>query len=222
LVNSRIVMLADLDYFFAQCEELRNPVLKTKPVVVGVYSGRTEDSGAVSTANYIARHFGVNSGLPLHLARRKLQNVDAVFLPVDFNYYKQISNEIMFFLRSYSDVFEQVGIDEAYLDISSKVNGSFQAGGVLAERIKSEVKKKVGISFSVGLGPNKLIAKIASEIHKPDGLIVVEPQNVTSFLEPFSVLSIPGVGKKTKERMNNMGITVIGDLAKYDIQRLIE
>jgi len=102
------------------------------------------------------------------------------------------------------------------------VNGSFQAGGVLAERIKSEVKKKVGISFSVGLGPNKLIAKIASEIHKPDGLIVVEPQNVTSFLEPFSVLSIPGVGKKTKERMNNMGITVIGDLAKYDIQRLIE
>ncbi len=97
LVNSRIVLLADLDYFFAQCEELRNPELKTKPVVVGVYSGRTEDSGAVSTANYIARQFGVNSGLPLHLAKRKLQNVDAIFLPVDFNYYKQISDEIMFF-----------------------------------------------------------------------------------------------------------------------------
>ncbi len=222
MVNSRIVMLADLDYFFAQCEELRNPELKTKPVVVGVYSGRTEDSGAVSTANYIARQFGVNSGLPLHLARKKLQNVAAVFLPVDFNYYKQISDKIMFFLRSYSDVFEQVGIDEAYLDISAKVKGNFKAGGVLAERIKTEVKKKVGISFSVGIGPNKLIAKIASEINKPDGLTVVEPSNVTSFLEPFPVHRIPGVGKKTKERMNNMGITTVGDLAKYDIQRLCE
>ena len=222
MVKSRIVMLADLDYFFAQCEEHRNSELKTKAVVVGVYSGRTEDSGAVSTANYIARQFGVHSGLPLHIAQRKLQNVDTIFLPVDFNYYKQISDKIMFSLRSYSDIFEQVGIDEAYLDISVRVNGNFKSGYALAEKIKSEVKKKVGISFSVGLGPNKLIAKIASEINKPDGLTVVEPQNVTSFLEPLPVLSIPGVGKKTKEKMNNMGITVIGDLAKYDIQRLIE
>ena len=215
-------MLVDLDYFFAQCEELRNPNLKTKPVVVGVYSGRTEDSRAVSTANYVARRFGVNSGLPLHLAMKKLRNLDAVFLPVDFKYYKQISDEIMFFLRSYCDIFEQVGVDEAYLDISLKVKGNFKTGQVLAEKIRTEVKKKIGISFSVGLAPNKLVAKIASEVNKPDDLTVVEPGNVTSFLATFPVIRIPGVGKKTAEKMNIMSITTIGDLARYVVQRLVE
>ena len=105
----------DLDYFFAQCEELRNPYLKTKPVVVGVYSGRTDQSGAVSTANYIARKYGVHSGLALHLARKKLENSNAVFLPVDYQYYKKLSDDIMGRLRNYSAIFEQVGIDEAYL-----------------------------------------------------------------------------------------------------------
>ena len=215
-------MLADFDYFFAQCEELRNPKLKTQPVVVGVYSGRTKDSGVVSTANYIARQFDVNSGIPLYLAMKKLRNLDPVFLSVDFKYYKQISDEIMNSLRFYSDVFEQVGVDEAYLDISLKVKGNFKAGQVLAEKIKTAVKKKIGISFSVGLAPNKLVAKIASEINKPDGLTVVEPGNVTSFLATFPVLSIPSVGKKTAKKMNAMNITTIGDLARYNVQRLVE
>jgi DNA polymerase IV (DinB-like DNA polymerase) len=215
-------LLADLDYFFAQCEELRNPDLETKPVVVGVYSGRTEDSGAVSTANYVARKYGINSGIPLHLARKRLQNVDAVFLPVDYKYYKHISDEIMTKLRSYSDIFEQVGIDEAYLDVSKRVQGSFKAGAILAEKIKNEVKKKVGISFSVGIGPNKLIAKIAADNNKPDGLTIVKPSNVNSFLESLLVSRLPGIGKKTSQKMKVLGINTIRDLAKYDVQRLID
>lgn len=113
-------MLVDLDYFFAQCEELRNPALKDKPVVIGLYSGRTEDSGAVSTANYLARKYGVKSGIPLFLAKKRLEGTKAVFLPVDHEFYQQISDKIMHALRGYGDSFEQVGIDEAYLDVTQR------------------------------------------------------------------------------------------------------
>jgi DNA polymerase IV (DinB-like DNA polymerase) len=121
----RTILLVDLDYFFAQCEELRNPTLKSRPVVVCVYSGRSEDSGAVSTANYIARKYGVKSGIPIFLAKKKLQNADAVFLPVDHAFYEEISDRIMQILRGYADLFEQVGIDEAYLDVTKKTQGNF-------------------------------------------------------------------------------------------------
>lgn len=222
MVGSSIIFLIDLDYFYAQCEELRNPDLKTKPVVVGVYSGRTKDSGAVSTANYVARKYGVTSGISLHLANRKLQNVNAVFLPVDYKYYKYISDEVMNQLRSYSDVFEQVGIDEAYMDVSNKVCGSYKSAGILAKKIKYNVKEKLGISFSVGIGSNKLIAKIAADANKPDGLTIVEPKYVKNFLEPLAVSRLPGVGKKTSQKMSLLGIKTIGDLANYNIQRLID
>jgi DNA polymerase IV (DinB-like DNA polymerase) len=99
-------MLVDLDYFFAQIEELRNPALKGKPVVVGMYSGRTADSGAVSTSNYLARKYNVKSGLPLFLAKKRLEGTDTVFLPVDYDYYQQVSDKIMSILRRYSDVLE--------------------------------------------------------------------------------------------------------------------
>jgi nucleotidyltransferase/DNA polymerase involved in DNA repair len=111
-LQARIVMLIDLDYFYAQCEERRNPSLKSKPVVVCVYSGHTEDSGAVSTANYVARKYGVKSGIPISLAKQKLKDIDAVFLPVDKEFYREISDKIMEILRSHADRFEQVGIDD--------------------------------------------------------------------------------------------------------------
>lgn len=215
-------MLVDLDYFFAQCEELRNPSLKEKPVVVGVYSGRTQDSGAVSTSNYIARKYGVRSGLPLYLAKRKLENYDAVFLPVDYEYYKRISDEIMLHLKSYSDIFEQVGIDEAYLDVSLKTRGKFSEALILAKKIKNEIKKRLGITFSVGIGPNKLVAKISSDSNKPDGITLVKPERVKQFLAALLVSRLPGVGKKTSKRLNNLGINTIGDLSKYNIQKLID
>ncbi len=215
-------MLVDLDYFFAQCEELRNPALKDKPVVVGMYSGRTEDSGAVSTSNYLARKYGVKSGIPLFLAKKRLEGTDAVFLPVDYDYYQQISDKIMAILRGYGDAFEQVGIDEAYLDVTQKVQGNFNATQALIDKMKAQVKREVGNTFSVGVGPNKLIAKIASNMHKPDGITIVKTEEAQSFLSPLPVDSLLGVGKKTVQKMEAVGIKTIGDLAKYDVQRLVE
>lgn len=221
-MQSRVIMLVDLDYFFAQCEELRNPTLKDKPLVVGVYSGRTEDSGAVSTANYIARKFGVKSGLPLYLAKKRLEGTEAVFLPVDNEFYEQISNKIMQTLRGYADAFEQVGIDEAYLDVTQKVNGSFDAAKALAQKMKNEIKNKISITFSVGIGPNKLVAKIAADRQKPDGLTIVKPEDVKSFLSPLPVDHLIGVGRKTSAKMGELGIKTIDDLAKYDVQKLVD
>jgi DNA polymerase IV (DinB-like DNA polymerase) len=212
----------DLDYFFAQCEELRNPELKGKPVVIGMYSGRTAESGAVSTANYAARAFGVKSGMPLFQAKRKLEGCNAVFLPVDYDYYEQVSNKLMEIFRGYDDVFEQVGIDEAYLDVTEKVHGSFDEAKTLVLQMKGEVKREVGVSFSVGVAPNKLVAKVACDMQKPDGLTVVLPENVKTFLEPLPADRLLGVGKKTSVRMAELGVKTIGDLAEFDVQRLVE
>jgi DNA polymerase IV (DinB-like DNA polymerase) len=219
-MQTRVLMLVDFDYFFAQCEELRNPALKDKPVVVGVYSGRTEDSGAVSTANYVARKYKVKSGIPLYLAKRRLEGTEAVFLPVDYEFYEQISDKIMRALRSYADSFEQVGIDEAYLDVTQKTQGNFEAASDLAQKMKVAVKKQVGITVSVGVGPNKLVAKIASDVQKPDGLTMVKPEEVERFLSPLPVNRLVGVGRKFTVKMGELGIKTIGDLARYDVQRL--
>jgi len=221
-LQTRVIMLVDLDYFFAQCEETRNPSLKDKPVVVCVYSGRSEDSGAVSTANYIARKYGVKSGIPISLAKKKLKGKDAVFLPVDHMFYEEVSEKIMTILRNHADRFEQVGIDEAYLDVSQKVKGNFGEAKELAQKIKEEVKIQQKLTCSIGVGPNKLVAKIAADIQKPDGLTIVKPEQVESFLFPLPVSRLIGVGRKTKNKMQTLGIRTIGDLAKYDVQRLIE
>jgi DNA polymerase IV (DinB-like DNA polymerase) len=221
-LQPRIVMLIDFDYFFVQCEELRNPTLKGKPVVVGMYSGRTEESGAVSTANYVAREFGVKSGMPLFLAKRKLEGVDAVFLPVDYEYYEQVSDKLMRVFREYADVFEQVGIDEAYLDVTARVQGNFDEAKELALRMKTDVRSRFGVTFSVGVAPNKLVAKVAADVEKPDGLTVVHAENVRAFLRVLAVDRLPGVGRKTSKRMNELGIRTVGDLAEFSMQRLVE
>jgi DNA polymerase IV (DinB-like DNA polymerase) len=213
-------MLLDLDYFFAQCEELRSPDIRDKPVVVGVYSGRSEDSGAVSTANYIARHFGVRSGMPIFQAKRKLANANAVFLPVDYDYYESISGKVMQILRTHGDSFEQVGIDEAYVEVTKMVQGSYEVGRKLAQKIKDTVLNEQKLTCSIGVGPNKLLAKIAADIEKPNGLTVVKPENARMFLAPMSVNRIIGVGHKTSERMQALRIRTIDDLSKYDIQKL--
>jgi DNA polymerase IV (DinB-like DNA polymerase) len=217
----RIVLLVDLDYFFAQCEELRNPSIKDKPVVVCVYSGRTEESGAVSTANYVARAYGVKSGMPIFLAKKKLESTNAVFLPVDYVFYEEISGKVMNILKSFADRFEQVGIDEAYLDVSQRTSGSFEDGRKLAERVKSEVLRQQKLTCSIGVAPNKLVAKVSADTKKPDGLTVVTPEQVTVFLEPLPVSRLIGVGAKTRERMQALGISTIFDLSNYDMQRLI-
>jgi DNA polymerase IV (DinB-like DNA polymerase) len=215
-------MLVDLDYFFAQCEERRNPSLKGKPVVVCVYSGRSEDSGAVSTANYIARRYGVNSGIPIYLAKKKLKGTDAVFLPVDHGFYEEVSERIMSILRKHADRFEQVGIDEAYLDVNQKTKGDFDKATELAIIIKNQIKDQQKLTCSIGVGPNKLIAKVAADIRKPDGLTIVKPEQVEEFLSPLSARRLVGVGRKTEAKMQTLGIITIGSLAKYDVQELVE
>ena len=215
-------MLVDLDYFFAQCEERRNPSIKGKPVVVCVYSGRTEDSGAVSTANYVARKYGVKSGIPISLAKSKLKDVDAVFLPVDKPFYREVSDEIMEILRSYADSFEQVGIDEAYLDVTQRTKGNYREAEELAETIKGDVLTQQQLTCSVGVGPNKLVAKIAADVQKPDGLTLVRPGEVQSFLSSLPVRRLVGVGRKTEKRLETFGVRTVGQLARFDVQKLIE
>jgi DNA polymerase IV (DinB-like DNA polymerase) len=218
----RVIMLVDLDYFFAQCEEVRNPSLRNKPVVVCVYSGRSGESGVVSTANYEARKYSVKSGIPITVAKKRLANVDAVFLPVDHDYYDRVSEEVMNILRNHADVFEQAGVDEAYLDVSERVGRSFDKARELAEKIKEEVRRSKGLTCSIGIGPNKLVAKIAADSQKPDGLTVVKPEEVQGFLSPLPVNRLIGVGAKTQSRMESLGIKTIGDLAGFSVQRLVE
>ena len=213
-------MLVDFDYFFAQCEEGRNPLIRDKPVVVCVYSGRTEDSGAVSTANYVAREYGVKSGMPIFLAKKKLANVDAVFLPVDRDLYEEVSFNIMSVLKTYAYLFEQVGIDEAYLDVTERAHGSFEEARRLAEKMMDEVKSREKISISIGVGPNKLVAKIAADFKKPNGLTLVKPEQTQDFLAPLPVNRLLGVGKKTNEIMKSLGVKTIGDLVRFDVKKL--
>ncbi len=219
--RGRIVMHVDLDYFYAQCEELRRNDLKDKPVVVCVYSARGGDSGAVSTCNYKARAYGVKAGMPIVQAKRLLKDAqDAVFLPVDEQYYTSVSDTVMAILRANSDAFEQVSIDEAYMDVSIRCK-DFDGAVELASRLKDEIKATVGLTCSIGIGMNKLIAKMASDYRKPDGLTVVRPEDTQEFINPMSVGKLLWVGKKTEATLNSMGIYTVGDLAKVSIDRLI-
>lgn len=218
----RVVLHVDLDYFYAQCEERENPAIRGKPVVVCVYSGRTADSGAVSTANYVARRFGVKSGIPIVLAKRLLKDEDAVFLPVNHEFYEEVSDSIMNLLREHADSFEQVSIDEAFLDVTKRVNGNFEEAKKLAQKIKEEIMDKEKLTCSIGIGPNKLISKIAAGFRKPDGLTLVKPEDAASFLAPLPVGKLYGVGKKTETVMKKLGIETIGDLANYNPEKLVE
>jgi len=199
----RIVMLADLDYFYAQVEERRDPSLIGRPVVVCVYSGRTEESGVVATANYSARGYGVRSGIPIALAKKRLAGTDARFLPMEHERYKQVSERVMAILKRNADEFEQVGIDEAYLDVSGRV-ANFQEAERLARKIKDEVWGSESLTLSIGVGSNKVIAKIAADMNKPNGLTVVDDKDSKAFLSPLPVESLVGVGKKTADRMGNL------------------
>lgn len=215
---NRIIFHIDFDYFYAQCEEIRAPELKTKPVAVCVYSDRGGDSGAIATANYMARKFGVKSGMPIRFAKKRLEErPDTVFLPTDFDYYSDMSEKAMKIIEKYADVFEYVGKDEAYLDVSEKTEGSFEKAGHLAQQIKNTIREKVKLTSSIGISPNKLVSKIASDFKKPDGLTIVPPEKVEAFLDPLKIRDIPGIGKKTEEKFSEMKLETISDLKKLDV-----
>ncbi|MCH7877533.1 MAG: DNA polymerase IV, partial [Thaumarchaeota archaeon] len=217
-METRVVFHIDFDYFYAQCEEIRSPELRSKPVCVCVFSDRGVDSGAIATANYTARKYGVKSGIPIIFAKKRLEErKDAVFLPVDFDFYIEISEKAMEIIKDNADVFEYVGKDEAYLDVTKRVGGDFEKASHLAQQIKNSIRDKIKLSCSIGISPNKLISKIASDFKKPDGLTVVSPDKIDVFLEPLKIRAIPGIGKKTEKRFSEMDIETIHELRKLDI-----
>ena len=173
----RVIPHVDMDYFYAAIEERENPELRGKAVVVCMLSGRSELIGAVSTCNYIVREFGIRSGMPC--SRAKKLNPEAVFLPVRKEFYTLVSDRGMEILRSYADVrengdaFEQISIDEAFLEITEKTGGDFSLAFELGMQIKNEIKEKENLTCSVGIGPNKLISKMAFSVKKPDGITAV-------------------------------------------------
>ena len=209
---SRIIAHVDMDAFFAAVEERENPALRGKPVVVGADPKRGQGRGVVSTANYEARRYGIHSALPISQAYRLCPQ--AVFLAVDGILYGEVSRRVMAIMRRESEIFEQVSVDEAYLDISA-CGGYAEAEGV-ARRIKQAIKAEERLSATVGIGPNKLIAKIASGFQKPAGLTVVKPAQVQSFLDPLSIRAIPGIGPKTFEKLSAEGIQTVCDLRTLD------
>jgi DNA polymerase IV (DinB-like DNA polymerase) len=214
----RIIFHIDFDYFFAQCEEIRNQTLKTKPVCVCIFSDRGGDSGAIATANYIARKYGVKSGMPIKFAKTRLKDIpESAFLPADFPYYSEISQKGMDIMKSYADTFEYVGRDEAYLDVTKKTDGKFSSATHLAQQLKNQIRSELKMTCTVGISQTKLVSKIASGFKKPDGLTVVEPEKTESFLGQLKVGDIPGIGKVTEEKFSEMSILTISDLRKLDI-----
>jgi DNA polymerase IV (DinB-like DNA polymerase) len=186
---------------------------------VGADPKEGKGRGVVSTCNYEARKYGIRSGMPISRAWKLCPH--AVYLPVNHKLYEEVSSRIMKILRGYADKFERWGIDEAFLDVSTKVK-DYKDAERLARRIKREIYKRERLTCSIGVGPNKLVAKIASDFRKPDGLTIVKEGDVKAFLAPLPVNKLLWVGKKTARKLNAMGIKTIGDLADYDPSILAE
>lgn len=198
----------DMDAFYVSVELLRRPELRGRPVIVA--NARSAHSrGVVMTASYEAREFGVHSALPLAIAYRRCPQ--AVLVPIDMALYKRASAAVMEVLRAFSDTVEQAGLDEAYLDLSSS-----PVPVARARELKATILKRTRLTCSVGLGPNKLLAKIASDLQKPDGLSLIRPEEVLEMVGDRPVTLIPGVGPRTAERLAAIGVSTVAQLATAD------
>jgi DNA polymerase IV (DinB-like DNA polymerase) len=217
--KKRIILHIDMDHFFTAIEERENPEYRGKPVIVGADPKGGRGRGVVSTCNYEARKFGVKSGMPISKAWKLCP--DAIYLPVNYELYTKVSKEVMGILRIYADKFEQWGIDEAFLDVTSRVK-DYSEAEALARQIKREIYEREKLTCSIGIGPNKLVAKIASDFQKPDGLTIVKEEETQKFLAPLPVRKLLWVGRKTEQKLKLMGIKTIGDLAKCDPTVLAE
>ena len=202
-----------MDHFYTAVEERERPEIKGNPVIVGADPKGGKGRGVVSTSNYEARKAGVRSGMPISLAWRLCP--EAVYFLPNFPIYIKVSGEIMELARNYADKFEQWGIDEAFLDVTSKVK-DYSEAEALARKIKQEIKEKQNLTCSIGVGPNKLVAKVASDLQKPDGLTLVKEDEVEKFLAPLPVRKLLWVGGKTEAKLKALGVNTIGDLACYD------
>lgn len=215
---SRAVIHIDLDAFFASVELKKRPELKGRPVIVGG-DGDPKKRGVVSAASYEARRFGVASGMPLKRAYKLCP--EAVFLPVDFEAYEKESERFMEILRRYASLVESFGLDEAFIEVVAPAGADpFPIAIDLAREIKKRIKDELKLGASVGVASNKLLAKMSSEMNKPDGFFVMNEDEVEKTLRDMPVIKLWGVGKKTEERLKELGITTIGELARVPLQHL--
>lgn len=205
------ILLCDLDAFFASVEQLDNPEYRGKPVIVG---GRPGERGVVSTCSYVARKYGVRSAMPMVQAVKLCP--DAVFLPVNMDRYRQVSAQVFAVYERFATQIEKVSIDEAYLAVPSG------AGVEKARKIREAVRQELDLPVSVGISINKLLAKMACELAKPDGLYRVAKEDIPKIIWPLPVSKLYGIGPQTKEKLNRIGVETICQLAKFPKDKLIK
>jgi DNA polymerase-4 len=209
--TTRTILHVDLDAFFAAIEQRDRPELRGKPVAVGL--GGSNDRGVVSAASYEARVFGIHSAMPIRTARRLCP--DCVFVPVDGAKYQRVSREVMAILRRFTPLVQPISIDEAFLDVTAS-RALFGDGEAIARRIKDTIRDELQLTASVGVAGTKLVAKIASDLRKPDGLVVVPPGEEAGFLAPLPISRLWGVGPSTAAALRDFGVVTIGDLQAVD------
>lgn len=221
---SRTVMHVDMDAFYAAVEERYSPELRGKPIVVGADPKDGHGRGVVTTANYLARRYGIGSAMPISRAWRLAEAArqrgepTAIFVRGDHELYARVSSRIMDVLEAGADAFQQASIDEAYLDVTTL--GSFEAAEDRGRQIKAEIFAKEGLTCSIGIAPNKLVAKIASDFQKPDGLTIVRRDAVQDFLDPMPARVIPGVGPKAEALLRTRGIITVRELRAIQLEQL--
>jgi len=218
LAERRIILHVDLDAFYVSAEVREHPELKGLPVVVGADPEGGRGRGVVIACSYEARKFGLRSGMPISQAYRLCPQ--AKYIPPSWGLYERVSEEVMSTLRGFADRFEQASIDEAFLDVTSRAKDEDSAGAVASE-VKKAVRDRHRLTCSVGVGPNKSSAKIASDRNKPDGLTIVPFGDVAGFLAPLPVGVVPGIGRKTGEFLGEKGISTIGQLQALDGKQLL-
>jgi DNA polymerase IV len=208
---SRRILHVDMDAFYAAVEQRDRPELRGKPVIVGADPQGGRGRGVVATASYEARVFGVRSALPISQAYRLCPQ--GVYVPPDMEKYAQVSRQVMEILRRFTDLVEPLSIDEAFLDVTAS-RRALGDGVTIARNLKDTIQRETQLTASVGLAASKLVAKVASDLRKPDGLVVVEPGGEESFLAPLPIRRLWGVGPRTEESLARLGVRTIGDLAR--------
>lgn len=212
-----VILHVDMDAFFASVEQLLHPEWRGKPVIVGADPRQGKGRGVVSTASYEARKFGVHSAMPISRAYRLCPH--GIFVQPHGNVYSRYSRQIMEILHQFTPLVEAISIDEAFLDVTGSLH-LYTSVEELGKEIKRKIKQKTGLSASVGIAPSKSVAKIASDYQKPDGLTIVSPDQVQSFLDPLPISKIFGVGKKTHQALEHLGIKTVKDLRLYPEEAL--
>ena len=209
----RKIVHVDMDAFYASVEQRDDPQLRGKPVIVAWRGNRS----VVCAASYEARRFGVRSAMPAVRAERLCP--EGIFLPPDFPRYRIVSRQVREIFKRHTDLIEPLSLDEAYLDVTQNKTGIPTATRV-AQTIREQIRTELHLTASAGVAPNKFLAKIASDWRKPDGLFVIQPKDIATFLPPLPVGRIPGVGKVTEGRLERLGVRTVGDLQAFELADL--